>query len=44
MGHSPYLPDSAPCLAIPKPDDRSADFLTLLALRGQQELSIAFEQ
>lgn len=44
LGHSPHSPDLAPCLAIPKPDDRSKGFLTLLALRGKQELSITFGQ
>jgi len=42
LRHSPYSPDLATCLAIPKPDDRSAGFMTLLPLRGQQELSITF--
>ena len=44
LGHLPYSPDLVPCLAIPTPDDRSAGVLTLLALRGQQELSITFEK
>jgi hypothetical protein len=44
LGYSPYSPDLAPCLAITKHDDRHADFMTLLAPRGQQKLFITFEQ